>query len=111
MISHIYGRISLLNDTYRPNMFISELQMYVKYFKEEVTKTISEEVTKREKYLFNFQKNLFEGIHYYANLIPNLLDESSKYKETMVDELKKCEQELEQFIAKHKQLFSQFAVA
>lgn len=106
MISHIYGRLSLLNNTYRPNMFVSELQMYVKYFKEEVAKTLSENITKREKYLYNFQKNLFEGIKYYIGIVPNLLEESSKYKETMLNELKQCEDELKLFIQQHQQLFT-----
>ena len=40
MTDHIYGRINLLNDTPRPNMFIKELGMYVDYLKKDITKSL-----------------------------------------------------------------------
>ena len=36
MVDHIYGRISLLNTTDRPHMFIKELMLYVQYLAREI---------------------------------------------------------------------------
>ena len=111
MTAHIYGRLHLLNDTYRPNMFISELQMYIKYFKDEVTSIIAEKLTKKEAYLNRFQENLFSGMRFYHTLIPNLLYESTSYKKNMKDELELLKQDLTTFIKSHSELFPQFSPA
>jgi len=40
MANHIYGKINLLNDTYRPNMFVKELGIYVDYLKNEIEDSV-----------------------------------------------------------------------
>jgi len=68
MVSHIYGRNNIINNTDRPNMFIKELRMYIDYFKnklDEIQKPLEE---KHKKYFVTFRKNLKEGIQYYKYL-------------------------------------------
>ena len=72
MVSHIYGRINILNSLQRPHMFVNELKMYVDYLKKELDKNVSEISQKQKKYLADFQNNLIEGIEYYKNLVPKL---------------------------------------
>lgn len=69
MVDHIYGRINLLNETTRPNMFMKELKMYLDIFKESVEKFQQNiEDVKEKRNLNKFSKNLFDGIEYYRNL-------------------------------------------
>jgi len=69
MVDHIYGRINLLDNMYRPHMFLKELSMYLDIFKERIEafhKNIDD--IKEKRNLVKFRDNLFEGIEYYKNL-------------------------------------------
>lgn len=67
MLRHIYGYESILNENYRPNLFIKELQLYVNYLKDEIFTT--EEISKSVLKKWNlFKKNLLDGINYYEEL-------------------------------------------
>jgi hypothetical protein len=94
MVSHIYGRIQLMTDTHRPNMFINELQLYVDYMKSEIQKRLDTWNAKEQKYFNTFKANLQDGINHYKGLIPKLLEESERYRESMRQELLALEQEL-----------------
>jgi predicted PolB exonuclease-like 3'-5' exonuclease len=94
MVGHIYGRLQLLCDTYRPNMFINELRLYIDYMKSELQKRLETWNVKEQKYFDSFRKNLGDGIAHYKELIPQLIDESERYREMMHQELLALEQEL-----------------
>ena len=64
MIDHIYGRTSILNKVFRPNLFINELNLYVKYI---VTEKLNL-LPSQESYFNKFKANLLLGIEYYYNL-------------------------------------------
>jgi hypothetical protein len=102
MTSHIYGRLSLLNDTYRPNMFISELKMYIDYLGKEIQKTLPTPSPKQLEYLNFFKSNLMDGIQYYKTLIPKLKLESEKYRDTMKQELLDLKDELDQLFRTYR---------
>ncbi len=68
MVSHIYGRNNIINNTDRPNMFIKELVMYIDYFKNKLNDTEKPFEDKQKKYFDTFHKNLKEGFHYYQYL-------------------------------------------
>ncbi|HRP59763.1 MAG TPA: hypothetical protein PK833_05675, partial [Vicingus sp.] len=75
MVGHIYGKINLLNDTYRPNMYIKELGMYIDYLIKELNNCAPEDVNERKiKYFATFKENLLSGIEYYKTLLPKLKD-------------------------------------
>jgi len=72
MADHIYGRLNLLNKIPRPNFFVNELELYVKYIQSEFEKSMSELTTKKENYFKTFRQNLEEGIAYYENLFSEI---------------------------------------
>ena len=98
MVSHIYGRIQLMTDSHRPNMFINELQLYVDYMKNEIQKRLETWNAKEQKYFDTFKANLQDGINYYKGIIPKLREESERYREIMRNELLELEQELIQIV-------------
>lgn len=78
MVGHIYGKINLLNDTYRPNMYIKELGMYIDYLNKEINTCDEEAINERKiKYFNSFKNNLLEGIAYYKTLLPKLADKTN----------------------------------
>jgi len=105
MIDHIYGRINLLNETYRPSMFIKELQMYVDYFKNEVKKR-AEPTEKQIAYFNEFKQNLMDGIEYYCKLFPQMVEETQGYRQTALDEIQSFKEKIEAFLTEHKTIFS-----
>jgi len=94
MVGHIYGRLQLLTDPNRPNLFINELRLYVDYMKSEIQKRLDTWNANEQKYFNTFKENLQDGINHYKGLIPKLLEESERYRETMRNELLELEQEL-----------------
>lgn len=68
MVDHIYGRINILNDRFRPNCFINELELYIDYLKKEFDKFLDGISTKKLSYFESFKKNLSDGIEYYESL-------------------------------------------
>ncbi len=68
MIDHIYGRKSVIDRKDRPNLFIKELWLYVKYFKDQFKKTPTAGTDSEIRQMETFRNNLIEGISYYKNL-------------------------------------------
>ncbi len=93
MVSHIYGRLSLLTNHNRPHMFIRELGLYVDYFRKEYDKLSSNILTNTPKYFREFKENLLNGIEYYKRLAEQLVEEQ---QERFLSDLKdlRCEFEL-----------------
>ena len=89
MVNHIYGKINLLNDTYRPNMFVKELGIYVDYLKNEIEDSVETINERKLKYFEEFKNNLLSGIEYYDTLVKEMKEESESYKNKMLKELKK----------------------
>src|SRR5690554_817582 len=94
MIKHIYGKVNLLNEIERPNLFINELKLYVEYLNKEIDMQVEHLNEKKRKYLFKFKEQLQNGINYYKELIPNLYNEKDTYRLKMLNELLKFEYKL-----------------
>lgn len=101
MVGHIYGRLSILNSTYRPNMFIKELQLYIDYLVREVKGVLPAPTSKDIQYFREFSKNLFEGIEYYCELFPKMFAETKEYQRKALEELKTLKKQLEDFVEEH----------
>lgn len=94
MTDHIYGRINLLNTTYRPHMFIKELGMYIDYLQRDVQKSLNSMTAQQSKYFTEFKNNLLEGIKYYRKLFPQMTEESQEFRERMLSELEASQSRL-----------------
>lgn len=68
IIDHIYGRANILPKTYRPNMFIKELKIYVDFLKSKIEEARPFMTKKQKQYLLTFAENLNAGINYYYKL-------------------------------------------
>jgi hypothetical protein len=87
MVEHIYGKRNVLNDTYRPNMFIKEMGMYIDYLKNEINESMENLNAKKVKYFQGFKENLISGVAYYQELIDKMDKESTSFKTKFLEEL------------------------
>ena len=110
MVGHIYGRINLLNGVARPNMFIKELQLNVKYFVKEVKKVATSPTPKQIEHVHEFKKNLLEGIEYYRDLFPKMIEETESYRAQALAQLQEFKGRLEAFVSEHATIFAAPAV-
>lgn len=99
MVGHIYGRTMLLNSLYRPNLFVSELAMYIRYLRKEIQKTLPFPTSKQITYFCEFKQNLNQGIAYYKTLLPKLVLETSQYRDKMKEELLLFQEELDRMFS------------
>ncbi|SFH43939.1 hypothetical protein SAMN04489864_11298 [Pedobacter insulae] len=81
MVSHIYGRINLMEEVRRPNVLIKELDLYVKYLQEAVNLLVVDFNSKKQLQLNKFKTHLLEGIAYYRNLFGEFSDEVRSFKD------------------------------
>jgi hypothetical protein len=72
MVNHIYGREAISFKIIRPNLFINELNLYVDYLKKDLGAQLHDLNAKKTKYFEKFTEQLFNGINYYRNMIPEL---------------------------------------
>lgn len=106
MMGHIYGRINKLNSRPRPNMFIQELKMYIDYFANELKNLAPKLTAVEQAYLNEFKTNLLEGITYYKQLIPKMIQESKKYQQNMLQELSSLKNELETVVESYQHVLN-----
>ena len=95
MVSHIYGKLNLLNDLDRPNLFVNELNLYVEYLKKDISKHLQDMSDKKVKYVSKFKEQLQVGIDYYKQLVPKINDQSEVYRKKMLLELQEIEEQLQ----------------
>jgi hypothetical protein len=95
MVDHIYGRVNVLNSTYRPHVFVNELNMYVQYWKNKKAELQETMTDKQAKYLQSFWQNLQQGIAYYKELVPTLFKDQLEKRVLMLDELLEAEDQLQ----------------
>ena len=94
MVDHIYGKINLITDPQRPNMFIKETSLYIDFLIKKIEENLKPYSAKTEEYLRSFHKNLSDGIEYYKNLIPEILEETEKVKQKIIGDLDLLEKRL-----------------
>ncbi len=94
MVDHIYGRINLVTDKRRPNMFLKELSLYIDHFQKSMDEHAREGSTHTEAFFTTFYENLLDGIDYYREMIPHIREEAEHVREKMKEELTALEQRL-----------------
>lgn len=107
MVDHIYGRINILNDGYRPNMFVKELKINIDFLVKEIKKIILSPTPKQIVYLNEFRTNLLEGIEYYQKLFPQMVNETEDYRKKALEELEVHKAKLEEFVQTYGPIFTQ----
>jgi hypothetical protein len=94
MVKHIYGKLDLLGNVSRPNMFINELNLYVEHYRKDIERQAQATNDKKKKYLQKFKDQLLVGIEYYKELIPQLTNQTNVYREEMFLQLSAIELQL-----------------
>lgn len=94
MIDHIYGRLNLVTDPKRPNMFMKELALYIDYLQQKQDEFARQGATVTEAFLLSFHESLREGIAYYKELIPQIIEEAEHVRERMREDLASLEERL-----------------
>jgi hypothetical protein len=75
MVGHIYGRLSLVSNKTRPDMFIRELMLYVDHLRKETNNFSLKLSSRAPKYFHTFKENLLGGIEYYQRLAGQFMEE------------------------------------
>lgn len=97
MVSHIYGRFSLINITDRPHMFMTELKLYIETLRSDIKKSSEGFIEQTKKNLLEYRNNIVKGINYYQDLASKLEFNEAR---TFLKDLEKLSKELE--ILTHK---------
>lgn len=92
MVDHIYGRINLISNENRPNLFVKELDLYINYLHNRLKEKVEGASKQTEEYIATFRKNITEEIEYYKNLLPDLAEETEKVREKFRQDLEELEQ-------------------
>ncbi|MEE9554346.1 MAG: hypothetical protein V3W18_08630 [candidate division Zixibacteria bacterium] len=95
MVSHIYGRLSLLTNSERPHMFIKELKLNIEHFQEEFQKSSKGLIERTSKYFQGFKENMENGAEYYRRLADEF---SAEQKERFLRELDILLEEIESLL-------------
>ncbi len=94
MLDHIYGRDSIIERNDRPNLFIKELSLYIKNFKERINELNFSSSDNDFKNLDNFRKNILDGITYYKDLFIRNFNKISGKEEDDLKQLESFENEI-----------------
>lgn len=94
MVGHIYGKVNLLLNTSRSNMFINELNLYMDYLRKDMETNLQTLTDKKLKYFTKFKEQLQNGIQYYKELIPRITNQTEAYRLKMMEELQEIEARL-----------------
>jgi hypothetical protein len=104
MVDHIYGRVNLLNGVKRPNLFVNELNLYIKYLTKDLASQLEGISDKKAKYFSKFTSQLQQGIEYYKGLMPELkLQQQSLYVQ-MEYQLLEAQTTLDNLVTSFKQI-------
>jgi hypothetical protein len=95
MVGHIYGRLCLLANSERSNMFVQELRLYVEHLHQEL-KRFSIGVSRRpQSYFATFKENLLAGVDYYRGLAKQFIDDQ---RGRFLEELESLQAEIERVL-------------
>ncbi|MBU4271513.1 MAG: hypothetical protein KKE86_05855 [Planctomycetes bacterium] len=92
MVGHIYGRVSLVTNPARPQMFIRELAIYIDYLLDELEKRRLGFPSHSIEYFQEFRKNLRDGIDHYRRLADRF---EAEERARFLDELERLREMLD----------------
>ena len=94
MVDHIYGRINLITDPDRPNMFIKELILNIDFIEKKIVACMNSRSNQNEDYVNTYYANLLDGLNYYRKIIPNIIEETEIVKSQIRESLDVLEQRI-----------------
>jgi hypothetical protein len=94
MIDHIYGRINLITDPERPNMFIKELSLNIDFIEKIIIAGLNSFSAQSEEYANKYYANLLDGLNYYKKIIPDILEETEIVRSKIRESLDMLEQRI-----------------
>ena len=94
MVDHIYGRLNILNNLNRPNIFVNELQLYFDYLKKEIEDQFNLISEKKLSHFQTFRANLIKGIDYYEGLVPKIKQSNTEFKSNIIKQLEEIKSSL-----------------
>jgi hypothetical protein len=92
MVDHIYGRTSLLSNPDRPHMLLSEIALYLLYFRNEIKNFSLGLSANPPSYFHEFKENMLDGVAHYRRLANHL---ASEVQHKFLGDLETLRQELE----------------
>lgn len=75
-------------------MFVNELNLYVDYLKNEISKNFSTWTVRHQKQFQLFKENLINGISYYKSILLDMKHDQLNMLERMQSELESSEKNL-----------------
>ncbi|WP_027377107.1 hypothetical protein [Kaistella palustris] len=103
MLKHIYGYKNIMPERNRPNMFINELKLYVKFLKNDIEEFSGSFSNSQVKKWNAFKNNLLAGIEYYENLFAETSFFGNQ-KEVTQAQLRECHAQLTEVQVPEKML-------
>jgi hypothetical protein len=94
MVDHIYGRINLITDPERPNMFIKELMLNIDFIEKKIEAGLKSFTAQTEEYVNTYYNNLHEGLDYYRKIVPEIIEETEMVKLKILESFDVLEQRL-----------------
>jgi len=94
MVSHIYGKESVIKRTDRPNMFVKELSLYVDYLKDQLSEATKPFDKKQISYFKVYQENMQQGIDYYKTLVGEFKGKLEDLKQNFLSDIERFENEM-----------------
>ena len=84
---HIYGRDNVISRDDRPNMFVKELDLYLKYLTDKISETAESFNSRQKANLVAFANNLEEGIEYNKQLFTDVKNKFEDSKTQILSDL------------------------
>ena len=94
MVDHIYGRINLITDPARPNMFIKELSLNIDFIEKKIESNMNSFSVQSEEYVNTYYANLLDGLNYYRKIIPEIIEETEIVRSKIQESLDILEQRI-----------------
>jgi len=87
MTDHVYGRQSVLEKGLRPNLFIRELSINVRYLREEIDRCVLKLSEQTSSYFEKFRSNLLGAIEHYRELAEEFISDQRESFRSELDRI------------------------
>ncbi|MEW5894326.1 MAG: hypothetical protein AB1650_00970 [Candidatus Omnitrophota bacterium] len=101
LVDHIYGRINVLNNRPRLNLFLKELELNIRHLQHYLDDLVPHLNDKQQDYAEEFCKNLFDSITYYRQLFNETIESTQIFGEKALEQLEDFAARLQDIVASH----------